>query len=421
MEGQAVKNDVEMLSEIVEELQTPLKQPRRGQDWSDFCKERGERKEALLVAQAHLDAANTSAEQAAKEAAARQATRDARKRNDIRYKLSHHRTRNPKLVASISDAVGKDLHREVRDARVLIELPFCSPTKTPMHDTFRWRGDDGRFLEIKPLKDFGRPTQYDKRIVAYAISLVAQQMRLGNDASDWVDIVPAHYFSFLDRLECRQRRGVGRKRANAAAYQRLSEGVQRLVGSPVKTNVGSNMTRQGKRRARRDWSFGGIFKDAVFHDGSDTSGNDKRAKVISIQFSKWAWQLVKDNQLMLLDCRHLRLPPFEARVYEIAWYHLSLQKAEGETEPKPFPIGRAKLRAKIGREAISADPAVEKANDRRFGDDLRRLEKAHPKGLLGIKVWHDAKSVYFDYAEAPATESRAEEKQAATADRPAKK
>jgi hypothetical protein len=310
-------------------------------------------------------------EEAEKKKAARRRARYA-----LRDDTAREAARNP--VAVITDRDARRLEHEIRDARQLTELPFYSPTKAVLHDEFEWRGHDGRFLKVSPLHKLGRPNIYDKRIVVYAMSITAQAMRTRTVTSRYVETIPANYFEFL---------GLSDGAKNYLTYQ---DGVKRLMGSPIETNVGSH------KRDLCNYSFSGVFKDANFEKGYDPITHTKRrARAITLEWSNWAMELLQDNQLLLLDHRYLSLPPLQQRLYELGTYHTSFD------DPGHWiPVCRTRLRAKIGREPLSEDPEREHYFDQRFGDDLTRTERQIAEqhgaaGLYGIDIEHDAQHVRF--------------------------
>jgi len=278
----------------------------------------------------------------------------------------------------VRDPGPKVLGDEVQIITAVAELPYSTLTKTPQEKTYTWEGDDKRFLIVRPAKDRGRPSAYDKRIVVYALSIIAHAIRNNLPISRWVEIVPGYYLAWLKEAR------------TGTAYAALHEGILRIVESPVETNVRARKTWRKRVRA------GGLFSEADFdaEDLEEWMRNDNREKPVLVQLSKWVWEFVMRGMFLVLDRDYLSLRPFDQRVYEVARFHL-------RDKDSTTPISRGKLRAKLGCEAKSTDPTKERSADRRFGDELTRLEKRHKGGLLGYAISHTKAHVVMKKASPP--------------------
>ena len=115
------------------------------------------------------------------------------------------------------------LHGEIRGERSLMAFPFFALSKNAWMKPLTY--DHATVsIEVRPSAS-GVATIYDKEIVLYIASLMAAKLEAGEDvAQDFV-------FTAHDLFS------VTGSNHSARSYQRLSEALERLQGTQIKTNI----------------------------------------------------------------------------------------------------------------------------------------------------------------------------------------
>ena len=213
------------------------------------------------------------------------------------------------FICDVADAVLKDVMQEM-------EHPFYSLSKKPVTSIREYRQGE-HWLRITPSVQ-GLATIYDKDLLIYAISQLMAAQNRGEEINPRVRINCREFLIFTNR-------GTGGK-----DYKALVEGLERLRGTTISTNVRTGDEEQID-------VFGLIDKGTVRRK----FGLDGRLLWLDIVLSDWVYNAVKANEVLTLNRDYFRLgKPYERRAYEIARKHCGKQKE--------WSIGLELLRKKMG-------------------------------------------------------------------------
>jgi len=195
------------------------------------------------------------------------------------------------FVCDVADAVLKDITDQ-------LEHPFYSLSKKP-ETTVRRYEHKGSWIEIVPSVK-GMATIYDKDILIYAISQIMAKLNRGEKVAKRVRLNSRDLLLFT-------RRGTGGK-----DYDALCEGLARLDGTRIQTNIRRGEDEEEFR------TFGLIDGAAVRRK----FGKDGRLLWAEITLSDWVFDAIRERQVLTLHPDYFRLrKPIERRVYELARKH----------------------------------------------------------------------------------------------------
>lgn len=214
-----------------------------------------------------------------------------------------------------SPLVGK-----VKGERASMAYPFFALSKGRRMAPLVYR-DTNVSIEVRP-SSTGLATIYDKEILLYVASLMVEKMNEG--------VEPDQEFTFTAHDFLRVTGG----NRSARSYSRISQALERLQGTQVRTNI----------------EAGGEGEDGFFSWVSEakvqyyrTSNDKKRLKAITIRLCDWLYRAIKkDTRILTYDQRYFSLSPVARRLYELARSHCGYQER--------FVIGLEKLRKKVGSE-----------------------------------------------------------------------
>jgi len=214
-----------------------------------------------------------------------------------------------------SPLVGK-----VKGERASMAYPFFALSKGRRMTPLVYQ-DSNVSIEIRP-SSTGLATIYDKEILLYVASLMVEKMNEGGE--------PGQEFTFTAHDFLR----VTGSNRSARSYGRISQALERLQGTQVRTNI----------------EAGGEGEDGFFSWVSEAkvqyyrTGNDKkRLKAITIRLCDWLYRAIKkDTRILTYNQRYFSLSPVARRLYELARSHCGYQER--------FVIGLEKLRKKVGSE-----------------------------------------------------------------------
>jgi plasmid replication initiation protein len=200
------------------------------------------------------------------------------------------------FICDVSDAVLKDIMPQM-------EHPFYSLSKKPEMTVRRYE-HNGNWLEITPSFK-GLATIYDKDILIYCISQLIEKMKRGEQANPRVRITSYDLLAFTNRG------------TSGRDYQALSESIDRLAGTRIKTNIrsGDEVTED---------NFGLINAASI----KRKHGLDGRLMWVDIELSTWVMNAVRAQEVLTLHRDYFRLrKPLERRVYELARKHCGRQQS----------------------------------------------------------------------------------------------
>ncbi|WP_159998069.1 replication initiator protein A [Roseomonas sp. 18066] len=241
------------------------------------------------------------------------------------------------------DLFDSPLRGKLRGQRGIMAYPFFHLGKTaPSRELLRY--DDGQVrIEVAP-GPAGMATIYDKDLILYIASLMAERMRRGELRPD--DARPDREFTFTAHDFFRV---AGRDTAGKA-YDRLLQMLQRLQGTQVRTNI--EMGGEGT-----DGVFSWI--DAVNTRYRRNARAEKELVSVSVTLCAWLYRgILSDTRLLTFAEGYFDLAPLERRLYEIA-------KAE-DVDEAGWSIGIEDLHARVGTRGLL----------RHFGQFLTELERS---------------------------------------------
>jgi plasmid replication initiation protein len=250
------------------------------------------------------------------------------------------RARRPRVL--MPDLFDSPLRGRVRGQRSVMAYPFFHLGKTaPAREVLRY--DDGQVrIEVAP-GPAGIATIYDKDLILYIASLMAEKLRRGELRAD--DPKPDREFTFTAHDFFRV---AGRDTAGKA-YDRLLQMLQRLQGTQVRTNI--EMAGEGT-----DGVFSWI--DAVNTRYRRNAKKQKELVSVSVTLCSWLYRgILNDARMLTFADEYFDLAPLERRLYEIA-------KAE-DVDELGWSIGIADLHARVGTRGLL----------RHFGQFLIELEQ----------------------------------------------
>jgi len=244
--------------------------------------------------------------------------------------------------ALMPDLFDSPLRGKVRGQRSVMAYPFFHLGKTaPAREVLRY--DDGQVrIEVAP-GPAGIATIYDKDLILYIASLMAEKLRRGELRPD--DPKPDREFTFTAHDFFRV---AGRDTAGKA-YDRLLQMLQRLQGTQVRTNI--EMAGEGT-----DGVFSWI--DAVNTRYRRNARKEKELVSVSVTLCAWLYRgILSDTRLLTFADEYFDLAPLERRLYEIA-------KSE-DVDEAGWSIGIEDLHARVGTRGLL----------RHFGQFLTELEQ----------------------------------------------
>jgi len=193
-----------------------------------------------------------------------------------------------------------DVFGSFKDDIASMEHPVFSLSKKPDHRMLVYERNSTT-IKIKPSYT-GLATIFDKDILLYLASSLMSAKNLGNDISQTVR------FSSYDYIVSTN------KSLGGTQYQLLKDGLERLNGTLIQTNIKTN----GKEVTKE---FGLIESWEVIKE--DTKG---KAVAIEVKLSDWFFNSILGDDVLTINKDYFRLrKPTERRLYELARKHCGNQ------------------------------------------------------------------------------------------------
>ena len=204
-----------------------------------------------------------------------------------------------------------------------MEAPIFSLATKPDKAIWHWESKDGtRAITVTP-SVLGRATQFDKDLLIYVVSQMTEA--LNRDRLDAQSrTVRFRVYDYLVSTN---------KQTGGNEYQRIQEGLERLRGTSIKTNIktGGQIVKEG---------FGIIDSWKIIEKSPD----DERMIALEIGLSKWLFNAVQAHEVLTINPDYFRLrKPIERRLYELARKHCGDQAQ--------FVIGLGLLQEKCGSQS----------------------------------------------------------------------
>lgn len=185
---------------------------------------------------------------------------------------------------------------EIRGERSLMAFPFFALSKNAWMKPLSYEHASVS-IEVRPSAN-GVATIYDKEIVLYIASLMAAKIEAGEDvAQDFV-------FTAHDLFS------VTGANHSARSYARLSEALERLQGTQIKTNIEAG--------GEGEEGFFSWLSEARLHYSKTRSG-ERRLKAVKVRLCDWLYRaILRDRQVLDYAAAYFQLGPIERRIYEVA-------------------------------------------------------------------------------------------------------
>lgn len=213
---------------------------------------------------------------------------------------------------------------EIRGERSLMAFPFFALAKSAWMKPLAYHHGPIS-IEVRPSAN-GVATIYDKEIVLYIASLMAAKLEAGEEvAQDFV-------FTAHDLFS------VTGSNHSARSYQRLSEALERLQGTQIKTNIEAG--------GEGEEGFFSWLSEARLHYSKTRTG-EKRLKAVKVRLCDWLYRaILRDRQVLDYAAAYFQLGPIERRIYEVA--RASGEGSEGWEADGRLEVDLATFRLQIG-------------------------------------------------------------------------
>ncbi|SEN62365.1 Plasmid replication initiator protein [Sphingomonas gellani] len=202
----------------------------------------------------------------------------------------------PKISQRDLFQLDSPLTSEIRGERSLMAFPFFALSKNAWMKPLTYEHANVS-IEVRPSAS-GVATIYDKEIVLYIASLMAAKVEAGEEvAQDFV-------FTAHDLFT------VTGANHSARSYNRLSEALERLQGTQIKTNIEAG--------GEGEEGFFSWLSEARLHYSKTRTG-ERRLKAVKVRLCDWLFRaILRDRQVLDYAAAYFQLGPIERRIYEVA-------------------------------------------------------------------------------------------------------
>lgn len=185
---------------------------------------------------------------------------------------------------------------EIRGERSLMAFPFFALSKNAWMKPLAYEHGPVS-IEVRPSAN-GVATIYDKEIVLYIASLMAAKLEAGDEVEQDFVFTAHDLFS------------VTGSNHSARSYARLSEALERLQGTQIKTNIEAG--------GEGEEGFFSWLSEARLHYTKTKTG-ERRLKAVKVRLCDWLYRaILRDRQVLDYAATYFQLGPIERRIYEVA-------------------------------------------------------------------------------------------------------
>ncbi|ASY47183.1 RepA family protein (plasmid) [Sphingobium xenophagum] len=207
---------------------------------------------------------------------------------------------------------------EIRGERSLMAFPFFALAKNAWMKPLTYATPTVT-IEVRPSAR-GVATIYDKEIVLYIASLMAAKIEAGMEVSQDFTFTAHDLFTVTGANH------------SARTYARLSDALERLQGTQIRTNIEAG--------GEGEEGFFSWLSEARLQYARSGKG-EKRLKAVRVRLCDWLFRaILRDGQVLDYAHTYFQLGPIERRIYEVA----RSSCVEGE----PLEIDLDLLRHQIG-------------------------------------------------------------------------
>jgi plasmid replication initiation protein len=191
------------------------------------------------------------------------------------------------------------LYGDVQGERTVAEFPFFALSKKAQMTPMVFESGEAR-IEINPSKT-GVATIYDKEILLYIASLMAERAEKGEKADRIITFTANDLFR------------VTGTNSSARSYTSLKASLNRLQGTQIVTNIETGG--EGS-----DSSFSWLLKADIKY--IKTSTGERRVKWIEVMVCDWLYRaILTDQRIAAYHHDFFKLGPIERRLYELAKFN----------------------------------------------------------------------------------------------------
>jgi plasmid replication initiation protein len=191
------------------------------------------------------------------------------------------------------------LYGDVQGERTVAEFPFFALSKKAHMTPMVFESGDAR-IEINPSKT-GVATIYDKEILLYIASLMAERAEKGEKADRVMTFTANDLFR------------VTGTNSSARSYTSLKSSLNRLQGTQIVTNIETGG--EGS-----DSSFSWLLKADIKY--IKTSTGERRVKWVEVMVCDWLSRaILTDRRIAAYHHDFFKLGPIERRLYELAKFN----------------------------------------------------------------------------------------------------
>jgi len=185
---------------------------------------------------------------------------------------------------------------EIRGERSLMAFPFFALSKNAWMKPLAYATPDVS-IEVRPSAR-GVATIYDKEIVLYIASLMATKLDQGAPVSQDFIFTAHDLFSVTGANH------------SARSYARLSDALERLQGTQIRTNIEAG--------GEGEEGFFSWLSEARLQYARTRQG-EKRLKAVKVRLCDWLFRaILRDRQVLDYAATYFQLGPIERRIYEVA-------------------------------------------------------------------------------------------------------
>lgn len=249
------------------------------------------------------------------------------------------------------------LHGKVRGERSIMDFPFFVLSKKAHFEPIEYR-HEGVSIDIRPSAT-GVATMWDKEIILYVASLLAQELAHGVTHSGDVTFAAHDFF-----------RVTGVARPSKRDYQRFADALERLQGTQIKTNIETG------NKIDRGW-FSWLSEAQIEYEKK--ANGDEVLRYVRVRPCAWLFRAIqRDQRIYHYHHDYFRLGAIERRIYEIAHCYCG---------PGEIEIGLEDLHRKIGSTTASM---------RKFKQLVKEVQEENRLPDYEIVVDESAKTVRTD-------------------------
>lgn len=185
---------------------------------------------------------------------------------------------------------------EVRGERSLMAFPFFALSKNAWMKPLSY-ATPSVLIEVRPSAR-GVATIYDKEIVLYIASLMVSKIERGEEVSQDFTFTAHDLFSVTGANH------------SARSYARLSDALERLQGTQIRTNIEAG--------GEGEEGYFSWLSEARLQYARSGKG-EKRLKAVRVRLCDWLFRSIqRDRQVLDYAHTYFQLGPIERRIYEVA-------------------------------------------------------------------------------------------------------